>query len=194
MTAAKKRRIGEGGKMAKKVLILSSSPNRNGNSDLLAEEFKRGAVEAGNQVEKIFLRDKKVGYCVACQFCKTKGNGVCAIKDDMAEILKKMHEADVIALASPVYFYGINAQMKTILDRTYASWTGLVDKEIYYIVSCADDADTCIDAAVEQFNGWEICLPNPKRCGVVYGKGVGAPGEVKNKPSYKEAYEMGRSV
>ena len=82
----------------KNVLILSGSPRRNGNSDLLCYEFFRGAEDAGNQVEKIFVRDKKIGYCNACYGCRKTGK--CVIKDDMAEILEKMHWADVIVMAS----------------------------------------------------------------------------------------------
>ena len=181
--------------MSKKVLIISGSPNKYGNSDLLCEEFKRGAVEAGNDVEKIFLREKKIGYCVACQYCKRDGaSGPCAIKDDMAAILEKMVEADVIVMASPVYFYGIDAQLKTVIDRTYACWKDIKNKELYYIITCAEHADECVDMAVENLNGWEICLPNAMRKGVVYGTGVYGPGEIKGKPAMKEAYEMGKSV
>lgn len=105
--------------MNQKVLILSGSPRKGGNSDLLCDQFKKGAEEGGNQVEKIFLRSKKIAYCTACYYCKKSG-GVCAIKDDMAEILEKMHWADVIVLASPIYFYSIDAQMKAVIDRTVA--------------------------------------------------------------------------
>ena len=117
--------------MSKKVLILSGSPRKGGNSDVLCDAFMKGAQEAGNEVEKIFLRSKKIGYCNACYYCKKSG-GVCAIKDDMAEILEKMHWADVIVMASPVYFYSIDAQMKTVIDRTVAQWTQIKNKEFYY--------------------------------------------------------------
>ena len=113
----------------KNVLILSGSPRRNGNSDLLCDAFFRGAEDAGNQVEKIFIRDKKIGYCNACYGCRKTGK--CVIKDDMAEILEKMHWADVIVMASPVYFYSIDAQMKALIDRTLAQWTKLKNKEFY---------------------------------------------------------------
>ena len=103
--------------MSKNILILSGSPRRKGNSDLLCDEFARGATEAGNIVEKIFIRDKKIGYCNACYYCRDHAE-VCAIEDDMSEILEMMHWADVIVLASPVYFYSIDAQMKTVIDRT----------------------------------------------------------------------------
>lgn len=87
--------------MSKNVFILSGSPRKGGNSDLLCDEFARGATEAGNTVEKVFFREKKIGYCTACYFCRDHG-GVCAIKDDMSQILEKMHWADVIVLA---HFY-----------------------------------------------------------------------------------------
>lgn len=91
----------------KKVLVLSSSPRKGGNSDILCDEFILGAKESGNDVEKIFLKDKKINYCVACEYC-TKNNGICIQKDDMAEILDKMVKADVIVMATPVYFYTMN--------------------------------------------------------------------------------------
>ena len=81
--------------MAKKVLILSSSPRRGGNSDTLCDEFMRGAMESGNEVEKIFLRDKIINYCTGCSTC-SRYNKPCPQKDDTAEILEKMIRADVI--------------------------------------------------------------------------------------------------
>ena len=105
--------------MGKKVLVLSGSPRKGGNSDLLCDEFVRGAIESGNQVEKIRIAEKKIGYCSACYYCRDHG-GICARKDDMVEILQKIIEADVIVLSSPVYFYSINAQLKAVIDRTVA--------------------------------------------------------------------------
>ena len=81
--------------MSKKVLILSSSPRRNGNSDLLCNEFMRGAAEAGHQVEKIFLKDKHINYCTGCSVCSMYGKP-CPQKDDAAEVVEKMIAADVI--------------------------------------------------------------------------------------------------
>lgn len=79
--------------MSKTAFILSGSPRRGGNSDLLCDEFLRGAAEAGNRVEKIFLRSKKIAPCSACYYCKTSG-GKCAISDDIGEILDKMQAAE----------------------------------------------------------------------------------------------------
>ena len=92
----------------KKVLILSGSPRKNGNSDILCDEFMRGALESGNQVEKIRVSEKKIDFCSGCYYCQKSG-GLCAKKDDMAEVLQKMIDADVIVLASPVYFYSIKS-------------------------------------------------------------------------------------
>ena len=90
--------------MSKKVLILSSSPRRNGNSDHLCNEFMRGAAEAGHQVEKILLKDKHINYCTGCSVCSMYGKP-CPQKDDAAEVVEKMIAADVIVMATPVYFY-----------------------------------------------------------------------------------------
>ena len=85
-----------------KVLIISSSPRKGGNSDVLCDQFARGAAEAGHEVEKVNLREKELSPCQACYGCKE--HHVCVIKDDMAEIFPKLVAADVIVLASPCIF------------------------------------------------------------------------------------------
>lgn len=179
--------------MSKNILILSGSPRKNGNSDILCDEFAKGAKEAGNTVEKVFLRDKKIGYCTACYYCR-EHSGVCVQKDDMSEILDKMKNADVIVLASPVYFYSIDAQMKTVIDRTLAVWTKLRDKEFYYIMTCADEDESAMDITLGCFRGFAICLKGSVEKGVIYGTGIYEAGSVKTKKTMKEAYEMGKGV
>ncbi len=127
----------------KKVLILSGSPRKGGNSDTLCDEFMKGAIEAGNEVEKIFVAGKNIGYCNACYACKD--TGVCVIKDNMTEVLQKMLDADVIVLSSPVYFYSISAQLKAVIDRTVARWLEFRDKEFYYIMTAAEDEKHTMD-------------------------------------------------
>ena len=179
--------------MSKKVLILSGSPRKGGNSDLLCDEFMRGALEAGNQVEKIFLRSKKIAPCNACYYCKQSG-GKCAIQDDMAEILDKMQATDVIVMASPVYFYSIDAQMKAVIDRCVARWTDIPNKEFYYIMTSAEDSETVMDCTLECFRGFAACLDGAKEMGVIEGKGVYEAGAIRSTPYMKEAYEMGKNV
>ena len=118
--------------MAKKVLIISSSPRRGGNSDTLCDQFMQGAADAGHAVRKIFLRDKHVNYCVGCGVCTT--GKPCPQKDDAAEIIEAMLDADVIVMATPVYFYSASAQLKTLIDRCCARYTEMSDKEFYLIM------------------------------------------------------------
>lgn len=178
--------------MAKKVLILSGSPRIGGNSDILCDEFMKGAKEAGHDVEKINVSKKKIDYCKACYYCQ-KSKGQCVTKDDMAEILQKMIDADVLVLASPVYFYSIDAQLKTLIDRTVARWTEVKDKEFYYIATCADGKEG-LDKTIECFRGYAECVEGAKECGIIYGHSVYQKGEIKDKPAMKQAYEMGKNI
>ncbi|MDO4200026.1 MAG: flavodoxin family protein [Clostridia bacterium] len=179
--------------MKKNVLILSGSPRKNGNSELLCEEFLRGADEAGHEVEIVTLFDKKINYCKACYYCEGHG-GTCVIKDDMAEILEKISEADVIVLASPVYFYSICAQMKAVIDRCVAKWKEIKNKEFYYIMTAADTGEGVMDCTLECFRGFAKCLDGSIEKGVIFAKGVYEKGEVKGTRYMQEAYEMGKSI
>lgn len=113
----------------KKVLILSGSPRKDGNSDLLCSEFMRGAQESGNEVQKIFVRSKKIVPCNACYYCRDHG-GKCALNDDMSEILDAMQAADVIVMASPVYFYPI----------VLHSWTCWSKRHTIYAISLISES------------------------------------------------------
>jgi multimeric flavodoxin WrbA len=179
--------------MNKKVLVLSASPRRGGNSDLLCDQLMLGAQEAGNQAEKIFLRDKKINYCMACDACKENG-GNCVQKDDMAEVLEKMIAADVIVMATPVYFYTMDAQTKTLIDRTYSRYTEIRNKELYFIVTAADGRKQAMERTLEGFRGFTSCLSGAKEKGIIYGTGAWNKGDIKGHPAMKQVYEMGKSV
>ncbi len=178
--------------MAKKVLILSGSPRKDGNSDILCNEFMKGALESGNEVEKVFIAEKKIAPCLACYACRK--NGVCAIKDDMAEIMQKLINADVVVMASPVYFYSISAQLKALIDRTVCRWTEVKDKEFYYIMTAADSDRHSMDTTLACFRGYADCVEGAKEMGVIYGTGVYEKGEILNKSAMKEAYLAGKGV
>ncbi|MCM1034217.1 MAG: flavodoxin family protein [Paludibacter sp.] len=175
----------------KKILILSSSPRRGGNSDTLCDCFMKGAQETGHDVEKIFVADQKIGYCHACYYCAKHG-GACCIKDDMGEILEKMLAADVLVLASPVYFYSVSAQLKTVIDRTVARWLEFKNKEFYYILTAAEDTDTVMNGTLACMRGLAECLEGSKEMGIIYGKGVYLKGEINEHPAMQEAYEAGK--
>ena len=143
--------------MAKRVLILSSSPRRGGNSDRLCDEFLRGAAEAGHDAEKIFLRDRTIGYCTGCGACSRDGKP-CPQRDDAAEIIDKMVRADVIAMATPVYFYTMAAQMKTLIDRCCARYTEISGKEFYLLLTAAEEEREKMLRTADTFQGFIACL------------------------------------
>lgn len=178
--------------MSKKVLILSASPRKGGNSDLLCDQFLLGAKEAGNQTEKIFLRDKRIGYCTGCGSCVTIKS--CVQKDDMAEVLEKMIAADVIVMATPVYFYTMNGQMKTMIDRTCPRYTEISNKEIYFIVTAADSRKQAMERTLEGFRGFTSLLSGAKEKGIIYGTGAWNMGDIIGSKAMVQAYEMGKTV
>lgn len=177
--------------MGKNVLILSGSPRRDGNSDMLCDEFMRGAMEMGHTVEKIRVAEKNIGFCRGCYACQ---KGSCVIDDDMGQVLQKMIDADVILLASPVYFYSINAQLKALIDRTVARWTEVKDKELYYIVTAADEELASADTPLACLRGYADCIEGAREMGVICGMGVYEKGEIKGTRAMADAYDMGRRV
>jgi multimeric flavodoxin WrbA len=179
--------------MAKKVLILSASPRKGGNSDLLCDQFLQGAKDAGHQAEKIFLRSKKINHCTGCGTCFNKGKG-CVQKDDMATILEKMVAADVIVMATPVYFYTMNGQMKTFIDRTCPRYTEIRDKDMYFIMTAAVTRTEALERTLEGFRGFTSCLSGASEKGVIYGTGAWQKGDIKRSQAMPQAYEMGKNV
>ena len=179
--------------MYKKVLVLSSSPRRGGNSDLLCDQFIIGSKEAGQLTEKIFLKDKKINYCTGCGTCIDRGKN-CPQKDDMAEVLEKMIVADVIVMATPVYFYTMSAQMKTLIDRTCSRYTEISNKDFYFIITAADSSKKAMERTLEGLRAFTSCLNGAKEKGIIYGTGAWNIGEIKGKPAMKEAYDLGNRV
>ena len=179
--------------MSKNILVLSSSPRRGGNSDLLCEQFVAGAKDAGHHAEKIFLKDKKINYCQGCGAC-LNGEKSCPQKDDMGEVLEKMIAADVIVMATPVYFYTMCGQMKTLIDRTCSRYTEIRNKAFCFIVTAADSNQQAMERTLEEFRGFTSCLNGAKETGVVYGTGAWGIGDIKGSKAMKLAYEMGTKV
>jgi multimeric flavodoxin WrbA len=178
--------------MSKKVLVLSGSPRKGGNSDLLCDQFIKGAQDAGLEAEKVFLKDKRVKYCTGCGACF--GGKDCSQKDDMGEILQKMVAADVIVMATPVYFYAMNGQMKTLIDRTCPRYTEISNKEFYFIVTAADTNKQKMDRTLEEFRGFTFCLESPTEKGVIYGTGAWNIGDIKDSQAMNQAYDLGKSA
>jgi multimeric flavodoxin WrbA len=179
--------------MSKNVLIISASPRKGGNSDTLCEQFRKGAEESGNRVEKIRLAELKIDYCSACYACKKIGH--CVKQDDMELVIAKIREADVIVLATPVYFYTMCAQLKTMIDRTLggAQKSGLENKA-FYLIATAADGKAGMERTIDGLRGYLECLPGAKEMGVIYGAGAWQLGDIQRNSAMQEAYRMGKSI
>lgn len=179
--------------MSKTVLILSTIPRKGGNSDTLAEEFARGAREAGHQVEKIELYNKTIGFCRGCLACQKTRR--CVIHDDADMIAQKMLTADVLVFATPIYFYEMCGQMKTMLDRSNPLYPAdYAFREVYLLAAAADGELSAMDGAVKGLEGWLVCFEKAKLAGTVFGGGADAVGTIQGNPALREAYEMGVKV
>lgn len=179
--------------MSKKVLVISSSLRKNSNSEMLADEFMRGAKEAGHQAEKVSLRDKRIGFCKGCLACQKTGH--CVINDDAAEIAQKMLTADVIAFATPIYYYEMSGQMKTMLDRANPLFSSdYAFRDIYLLTTAADSDEDAMDGARKGLEGWIACFEKAELAGTVFAGGVDAPGEAKEHPALEKAYQMGQNI
>ena len=179
--------------MSKTVLVLSTSPRKGGNSDALADAFVRGAQEAGNQVEKITLYDKTIGFCKGCLSCQNTQR--CIIRDDADAITQKMLTADVIAFTTPIYYYGMCGQMKTLLDRANPLFPAAYQfRDIYLLAAAAEADEHTVDGAVTGLQGWIDCFEKARLAGTVFAGGVTAVGEVQGHPALQRAYETGKTV
>jgi multimeric flavodoxin WrbA len=137
--------------------------------------------------------NKIINYCTGCGICHN-GKKYCPQKDDMPEVLDKIVSADVIVMATPVYFYTMCGQMKTFIDRTCARYTEINNKEFYFIVSAADSNKQAIKRTVEEFRGFTTCLDGAKEKGIIYGTGAWHIGDIKKSEAMKQAYEMGITI
>lgn len=179
--------------MGKNVLAISSTLRKNGNSETLAREFLRGAKDAGHNVEFVTLQDKEIKFCKGCLACQKLQK--CVIKDDSNDIVEKMKNADVIAFASPIYYYEMSGQLKTLLDRGNCMYgSDYKFRDIYFLATAADTGSHSADIALNGLKGWIMCYPKANLKGVILGAGVEAPGDIQDNPAMDEAYKTGANV
>ncbi|OUQ21241.1 NADPH-dependent FMN reductase [Flavonifractor sp. An135] len=178
--------------MSKKVLVISTSLRPNSNSDVLAREFARGAREAGHEVEVLSLRGKDLRFCNGCMACLKAPR--CVIQDDANAIVEKMGAADVICFATPVYYYEMSGQMKTLLDRANPLFSAdYAFRDIYLLTSSAEEEDSAADGPIHGLEGWIACFEKARLAGLVRGGGANDPGEMP-KEKQKAAYELGKRI
>lgn len=178
--------------MSKKVLVISTSLRHNSNSDLLAQRFAQGAREAGHEVEQISLRGKDLRFCNGCMACLKAPR--CVIQDDANAIVEKMGAAEVICFATPVYYYEMSGQMKTLLDRANSLYSADYRfRDIYLLTASAEEEDSASDGPINGLGGWIACFPKARLAGVVRGGGANAPGEMAPQ-KLNAAYELGKKL
>ncbi|MDO5157069.1 MAG: flavodoxin family protein [Eubacteriales bacterium] len=180
--------------MAKKVIIISTSLRGGSNSDILAHECEKGAIEAGHDVEYISLKGKEIKYCIGCLACQSKGS--CVLTDDVAEIMDKVKNAEVIVYATPIYYYEMSGQMKTLLDRLNPLYPmDYKFREIYMIATAAEAEKSTFEKAYNGLQGWVDCFEKAELKGIVTGGGIN---DANSASEYEEimrkAYNLGKAV
>ena len=173
----------------KNVLVLSSSVYKRSNSEILAQEFAKGATDAENKVEFLSLRGKKIAFCAGCLACQKQGP--CVIHDDADEIAEKMKSADVIAFATPICYYGISFQLNTMLDRftmLYASDYRF--RDIYLLATAAETDKQAIKITKSNIIDWIACFE-----GVKLRDSIFSAGDIRKMPQIlKRVDTRGRKV
>lgn len=178
--------------MSRSILILSSSPRVGGNSDLLCDALADGVRAAGNTVEKLRVAQMNIAPCRACEYCHEKGEGTCAIRDDMDRIWEALERADSVVFASPIYFFGFTAQLKLVIDRLYARYEDLNLQTGALILTCAAEEDVAESAKI-LYRKLADCYGFEDK-GVICATGVWSAGEVEEKNALRDAYALGKSL
>lgn len=177
----------------KKVIVISTSLRRGSNSDMLADKFAEGAKSAGNKVEKISLAGKNIQFCKGCLACQRLGH--CVIDDDVNAIMAQVLEADVVCWATPIYYYEMSGQMKTLIDRMNALYAlDYKFRDVYLITTAADDEDQTPKRAEAGLTGWTDCFPKSRLAGTLFCGGVEKPRDIEGNPKLKEAFELGKNI
>ena len=177
----------------KKVVVISTSLRAGSNSQALAEQFAEGAKDAGNEVEFISLRGEEIKFCLGCLACQKLG--ACVIKDDVPVIMESVLNADVVCWATPIYYYEMSGQMKTLIDRMNAMYPlEYKFRDVYMLTTAADDEEQTPKRAEMGLEGWIECFPKSRLAGTLFCGGVNAPREIEGNVKLQEAFELGKAV
>lgn len=176
-----------------KILVITSSPRKNGNSNILADNFIKGAQENNHQIVRIDVGTKQIHPCIACDHC-SNNNGKCIYKDDFYSVRENILDADMVVFATPMYYFGISAQLKTVIDRFYAINEELhKPKKAALLMTYADTVEkeaeptTLHFEAILNYLGWE-------NIGEVIASGVWEAGSINNTHYPQQAYDLGKSL
>lgn len=177
----------------KKVIVISTSLRHGSNSDMLANQFVEGAKAAGNEVEKISLVGKNIQFCKGCLGCQKLGH--CIIRDDVNDIMDKVMIADVICWATPIYYYEMSGQMKTLIDRMNGMYEQDYQfRDVYLLTTAAEDEAETPKRAEAGLTGWIDCYPKSRLAGTLFCGGVNDAREIEGNAKLQDAFELGKYV
>ena len=177
----------------KKVVVISTSLRPGSNSHALAEQFAKGAEAAGHQVELVSLRGKVIRFCVGCLSCQQ--TGACVFKDDVPAIMESVLNADVVCWATPIYYYEMSGQMKTLIDRMNAMYPkDYKFRDIYLLATATEDEEHVPQRAIEGLTGWIDCYPKSRLTGTLFCGGVPMPHSIDGNTKLQEASKLGKKV
>ena len=177
-----------------KVLVITTSFRARSNSDILSERLLAGAKDAGHEVEHISLKGKEIKFCIGCLACQKTQK--CVLKDDAMEIAGKVKNADTLVFATPIYYYEMCGQMKTLLDRLNPLYpSDYRFRNVYMLATAAEDEKTTSEKAVSGLQGWVDCFEKATFVDSLFCGGISDPGEASVKEAeLEEAYNFGKSL
>lgn len=176
------------------ILVISTSLRPRSNSDILTERLVAGARDAGHQGEEISLKGKELKYCIGCLACQKTQR--CVQKDDALWIADKMKDADTLVFSTPIYYYEMSGQMKTLLDRMNPLYSSDYRfRRVYMLSVAAEDETYTPEKAVSGLEGWVDCFEKAKLCGSLFVGGLNGPGEASaNAEALEKAYQFGKNL
>lgn len=173
------------------ILVISGSPRKGGNTDIMAETFAESARSARNQVVIKNAGALTVSPCLACEYCFAH-DGQCVQKDDMADILAEVDKADMIVFASPIYWFSMTAQIKAVIDRLYArAQKGFHAKSTALLLNAMSDG--VFTAAIAQYKDTNGYLAWEDK-GIITVSGMDDKGSMKDAPELAEVRKLGESL
>lgn len=177
-----------------KVLVISASLRATSNSDILTERLIAGAKDAGHEVEHISLKGKKLQFCIGCLACQKTQQ--CVLKDDAVWIAEKVKNADTLVFATPIYYYEMSGQLKTLLDRMNPLFpSDYRFRRVYLLTTATEDEDYVPVNAVNGLQGWVDCFEKAELAGSLFCGGISDPGEASGKSAeQEEAYAFGKAL
>ncbi|WP_332108579.1 MULTISPECIES: flavodoxin family protein [Anaerovoracaceae] len=174
--------------MNMKILVLNGSPRANGNTAAIAEAFSKGAKEAGHQVEVLSVGQQKIVGCMGCEYCHTKGDGTCIQKDAMQDVYRELADAEMLVLASPIYYFTLSGQLQCCIHRTYA--VGIPKKLKKAAMLLSSGSDGVYGPAKQQYRQALINYMGLKDMGVITAYGS----QNKSAEKLQQVYEFGKGI